>query len=95
MACWPRVADGLSIQTQAVPSFYRPSIFNIQGPVDRGRLPKHPNMRYTRNILGEFQVLWKYRDGILHGVVQNMGFDSATLEADGGREDQFGEKLLL
>lgn len=95
MACWPRVEDGSCIEGFAILSFDRPSIIGMQGPVDRGRLLKHPSMRNTRNVLGKVQALWKFLDGVLHGVLQSMNWDleSVRLEADGEREDQFGEKV--
>jgi hypothetical protein len=79
----------------AILSFDRPSTVGMQGPVDRGRLLKHPSMRNTRNILGKVQAFWKFRDGILHGVLQSMNWnlESVPLEADGGRVDQSVEKV--
>jgi hypothetical protein len=79
----------------AILSFDRPSIVGMQGPVDRGRLLKHPSMRSARNILGKVQAFWKFRDGILHGVLQSMNWnlESVPLEVDGGRVDQSGEKV--
>lgn len=63
--------------------FDRPSIFGMQGLVDRGWPLKHPNMRNTVTMLGN----------IVMGSYMGLWRVWIRFRYPGGREDQFGEKV--